>query len=174
MITLGYIFTLLHYISYCASRFMKQKTLMLLLELCANIFLALGLYYLNSLSGYYIVITLIFVLITANIKERLHKKWILGHIFFQTVYATILYTTYVGLSSVLIFTSASIALVNVWWMPPQKMRLISALTSTIFLIYQLSIQNWAGLIELIVITCNFLAFFKYKKQIPASPQKELS
>ena len=74
MIWFGYFFTVLNYVCYCLSRFMKHKRMMLLLDLLAKVFTALGLYFLDSLSGAYIFIAVFFMLIVANIKERLNKK----------------------------------------------------------------------------------------------------
>ena len=50
---LGYIFTVLNYISYCSSRFMKKKKDMLALNLLAKVFTVLSLFFLNSLTGAY-------------------------------------------------------------------------------------------------------------------------
>ena len=129
MIWLGYFFTILNYACYCLSRFMKHKKMMLLLDLLAKVFTALGLYFLDSLSGAYIFIAVFFMLIVANIKERLNKKWLFGYIFFQSLYLAILFYTYAGIPS----------------------------------IYQISIKNWAGLLEILVILSNLFSFLKYKK-----------
>ena len=86
MIILGYIFTILNYACYCLSRFMKQKVAILTLDLIAKIFTALGLYCLNSLSGAYIYILAFAMLIIANIKERLNKKWICGYTFSEFIF----------------------------------------------------------------------------------------
>lgn len=37
-------------------------------------------------------------------------------------------------------------------------------TSVSSLLYQISIQNWAGLLEIIVICSNVLSFSKYKNE----------
>ena len=38
------------------------------------------------------------------------------------------------------------------------------LNSFLFLGYQISIKNWAGLLEILVIISNFASFLKYKKK----------
>ena len=163
MIWLGYFFTAVNYECYCLSRFMRHKKMMLLLDLLAKVFTSIGLYCLNSLSGAYVFIAVFFMLIVANIKERLNKRWLLGYIFFQSVYLIILYFTYVGISSILAITTVSVTLFCIWWLPPQQMRVVGGLNSFTFLAYQISIKNWAGLLEILVIVSNFLAFMKYKK-----------
>ena len=170
MIILGYFFTALNYACYCISRFMKQKKMMLLIDLVSKVFTALGFYFLNSLSGVYTFIVVFFLLIVANIKERLGKRWLFGYLFFQSLYISILFFTFAGISSVLVFTAVSITLFCIWWLPPQKMRLIGGFNSFTFLAYQISIKNWAGLLEILVIISNFVAFIKYRKTA-ISPEK---
>lgn len=163
MIWLGYLFTFLNYVCYCLSRFMKHKRMMLLFDLIAKILTAIGLYFFNSLSGAYIFIAVFFMLIIANIKEYLNKKWLLGYLFFQGIYLAILYYTYAGASSVLVVTTVSVTLFCIWWLPPQKMRFVGGINGFTFLAYQISIKNWAGLLEIFVILSNFISYLKYKK-----------
>ncbi|MBE6467962.1 MAG: YgjV family protein [Alphaproteobacteria bacterium] len=165
MTLLGYLFTTLNYGCYCLSRFMKQKKTMLLLDLLSKVLTVLGLYCLDSLSGAYVFAGVFFLLIVANIKERLNKRWLLGYVFFQGLYLFILFYTYVGISSVLVVLQVSINLFCIWWLSPQKMRVIGGLNSFTCLAYQISIKNWAGLLEIFVIFSNFIAFLKYKKSM---------
>ncbi|MBP5160528.1 MAG: YgjV family protein [Alphaproteobacteria bacterium] len=160
---LGYIFTILNYACYCLSRFMKNKAAILALDLIAKIFTVIGLYCFNSLSGAYVFIAVFFMLIVANIKERLHKQWLWGWVFFQSIYLVILYTTYVGLSSLLVILTTSITLFCVWFLPPQQMRLIGGWNCLTYLAYQISIKNWAGLLEIFSFASNFWAYFKYRR-----------
>ena len=163
LISLGYTFTIINYICYCLSRFVKTKQMMLLLDLIAKIFTIAGLYCLGSMSGAYIFCFTFFLLIIANIKEKYHKTWFPVYLFFQSAYFFILLIAFEGISSVLVFITSSITLWCIWWLPPQKMRFIGGLNSILYLIYQISIKNWAGLIELAVIYSNFAAYLKYKK-----------
>ena len=164
MIILGYIFTILNYICYCSGRFMRQKAAILTLDLIAKLFTAAGLYCLSSLSGAYIYVIAFIMLILANIKERIHKEWLWGYILFQSIYFTILYTTYVGISSILVTLTASIKLFCVWFLPPQQMRFWGGINSFTFLAYQISIKNWAGLLEIFSLFSNFFSFIKYRKK----------
>lgn len=162
MVYLGYFFTFLNYISYCSSRFFPTKLLMLLGDLVAKIFTVLGLYCLGSLSGAYIFIITFFMLIVANIKEKYQKKWVIGYLLFQGLYVFILFYQFEGISSILVFVTSSITLVCIWFFNPQKMRFIGGINSVLYLCFQLSIKNWAGLLELLVIYSNFKAFIKYR------------
>ena len=163
MILLGYLFTVLNYIIYCVSRFTQSKKAMLLGDLLSKIFMALGLYFLNSLSGAYMTVVIFFMLIIVNIKEQLNKKWEYWYVFFQGLYFIILFFTYDGFPSILITTTVSTALFSVWWLQPQQMRLVSFFNGFTYLAYQISIKNWAGLLEILLILSNFLSFLKYRK-----------
>ena len=163
LIWLGYFFTTLNYACYCLSRFMKQKKMMLLLDLIAKILTSLGLYCLGSLSGSYVFIVSFFMLIVANIKERLNKRWLGFYILFQSLYLLVLYYTFVGLSSILIVTTVSVTMFCIWWLPPQQMRFVGGLNSFTCLAYQITIKNWAGLLEIFVIVSNVVSYIKYKR-----------
>jgi hypothetical protein len=103
------------------------------------------------------------LLIVANIKEKLNKKWLFGYLLFQLLYLIVLFYTYEGISSVLVVLSSSITLLCIWWLPPQQMRFIGGLNCFIFLAYQISIKNWAGLLEILVIISNLFSYLKYRK-----------
>ena len=174
MIILGYLFTVLNYAFYYLSRFMKQKVTILTLELVAKIFNILALYCLSSLSGVYTFIVTFFLLIVVNIKERLGKEWLWGYIFFQSLYFIILYTTYAGISSILVVLTVSINLFAIWFWPPQKMRLAGTAGCITYLAYQISIKNWAGLLEIFALFSNVISFIKYKKKKRTKIRKSLT
>lgn len=162
MVYLGYLFTLINYGFYCFSRFFKTKQWMLLGDLAAKVFTCLGLYCLGSLSGAYAFIITFFMLIVANLKEKYQKRWVILYILFQALYILVLFYQFEGISSILVFITSSITLVCVWFFNPQKMRFIGGINSILYLGYQLSIKNWVGLLEIMVIYSNFKAFMKYR------------
>ena len=164
MIILGYIFTVINYAFYCASRFAPKKEQILFMNLISKIFTILGLYCLNSLSGAFSFSVTFFLILAAYIKERKKEKWTFLFIVFQLLYVAILISKFEGISSALIFTTSSISLFCVWWLPPQQMRFVGGLNSLLFLLYQISIKNWAGLIEILVFLSNLLAYIKYMKK----------
>ena len=163
MILIGYLFTIINYICYCLSRFMRRKKMILFIDLLSKIFAALGLYCFGSLSGAYITVTMFFILIAANIKEHLNKRYLWGYVAFQGICLGILCCTYEGVSSILVVLTVSITLFSVWWLPPQQMRLIGGINGITYMAYLLSIKNWAGFLEVIAISSNFLSYLKYKK-----------
>lgn len=163
-IVIGQIFTAINYICYCGSRFAKQKYQMLLLDIVAKIFTIAGLYFMGSMSGAYSFCVNLVLLIVALYKERGNRRWLLGYVIFQTIYAAILLITFSGISSLLVFLSSSITLICIWWLPPQKMRVLGLLCSVIYTAYQVSIKNWAGLMELLVIASNLVSYIKYSNE----------
>lgn len=166
MIFLGYLFTVINYAFYCASRFMADKKNILFMDLIAKIFTILGLYCLSSLSGAISFSITFFLLIAANIKERKEKKWLGLFILFQVLYTLTMVLQYEGLSSILVFITSTVNLICVWWLSPQKMRFVGGLNSFLYLLYQISIKNWAGLIEILVILSNLISYLKYRKKNP--------
>ena len=163
-VVFGYFFTILCYILYCTSRFLRSKKNMLLMDLTAQLSTILALYCLGSMSGAFTFMVIFCSLIAANLKVRLDKRWTTGYIFFQILYLLILIFTYQGISSLLVFTTASISSFCNWWLAPQKIRFIGGCNSILFLIYQISIKNWAGLLEIIVMLSNFASYIKYRHQ----------
>lgn len=164
MIILGYIFTIINYIFYCFSRFMVKKEHILLMDLIAKIFTILGLYCLNSLSGATSFCITFFLLIVANIKERKNKRWLFYFIIFQLLYLLTVIFRYDGLLSLLVFTTSSVNLFCIWWLSPQNMRFVGGINSVFYLLYQISIKNWAGLTKIFVILSNLISYLKYMKK----------
>lgn len=161
MIILGYLFTVINYIFYCLSRFLAEKKHILFMDLIAKLFTVLGLYCLNSLSGAICFSITFFLLIAANIKERKNKKWLFLFIVFQFLYLLTFIFQYDGWPSFLVFVTSSVNLLCVWWLSPQNMRFVGGINSIFFLLYQISIKNWAGLIEILVILSNLFSYLKY-------------
>lgn len=160
---MGYLFTIFNYIFYCISRFCHKKHQMLTLDLLAKLSTVIALFFLNSLSGAYSMLVSFFILIVANIKIRRNGKWLPIYLLFQLLLIVIMVWKFAGISSILVFITSTISLISIWWLSPQKMRIAGMATSISSLCYQLSIRNWAGLLEIIVIGSNIISFIKYKK-----------
>lgn len=165
MTILGYVFTTLNYICFIISRFLEKKKWIVTLDVFAKIFTIAGLYCLNSLAGSYSMVVALVFLIVLNVKERKYpdRKWILVWAIFELALIAILILNFDGLASVLVFITSSITFFHTWFLPPQWMRLIGGYNCILFLCYQLIIKNWAGLLEILVMVSNFIAYYKYKK-----------
>lgn len=161
---LGYIFTVFNYAFYCISRFCRKKYQMLTLDLLAKLSTFVALFFLNSLSGAYSMLVSFVILIVANIKERKNGKWLPIYVAFQVSLVIIMIWKFASISSVLVFATSTISLLSIWWLNPQKMPIAGMATSISSLLYQISIKNWAGLLEIIVICSNILSFSKYRNE----------
>ena len=137
---------------------------MLTLDLLAKLSTFIALFFLNSLSGAYSMLVSFVILIAANIKERKNGRWLPMYAAFQLSLVIIMIWKFAGISSILVFVTSTISLLSIWWLNPQKMRVAGMATSVSSLLYQISIQNWAGLLEIIVICSNVLSFSKYKNE----------
>lgn len=168
MIYFGYIMTFFNYICYCSSRFMKEKTYMLLLDILAKISTIIALICLGSLTGSYNMIISLILLIIARKKEKgkILTTKISSNVVFILFVCSYLFSmtlTFKGISSILVTITSVITLISIWYLPPQKMRIVGACNSVIFLCYQMSIRNYVGILEILVILSNIVAFVKYKK-----------
>lgn len=160
----GYAFTVFNYVFYCFSRFGRKKHQMLALDLLAKLSTFAALYFLNSLSGAYSMLVSFMILAAANIKERRSGKWLPAYAVFQLSLIIIMVWKFAGISSLLVFATSSISLFSIWWLSPQKMRIAGMATSISSLLYQISINNWAGLLEIVVICSNIASFAKYMNE----------
>ena len=164
MIYLGYLFTVINYIFYCISRFMRKKETILAMDLLAKLFTVVGLYGLGSITGVGNMLLIFVMNIVCYMKEK--KKWKLTAIYwvFEMMLVFILWETYAGISSILVFSCSSITLLANWWLNPQHMRISAICGCVLYLAYQISIKNWAGLLELLALGSNFASWLKYRKQ----------
>ena len=161
---LGYLFTVFNYIFYCGSRFCKKKYQMLTLDILAKISTFLALFCLGSLSGAYSMMVSFLILLVSTVKERKEKVWAPMYVLFQLLLILILIFRFEGISSILVFLTSSVSLLSVWWLRPQGMRVAGLITSVTSLLYQLSIRNWAGLLEIFVICSNVLSYVRYRRR----------
>ena len=86
----------------------------------------------------------------------------MAFLFFQFLYILVMFLTYEGIPSVLIFITLSINLFALWWLRPQGIRMLGIISSIFLVTYQIMIQNWVGLLEIFVVISNITSFLKYK------------
>ena len=160
----GYIFTIISYVIYCVGRYSKKKSGMLCTDILSKIIASAGFLYLRSYTAVGNMLGGIAVLCMASLKEKKHKKWIVMYVLLELMYVVILLNTMQGISSVIIFITSTISLYNIWWNNPQKMRILGIVNSIIYTGFQISIKNWAGLLEIFVISSNISSYLKYRKE----------
>lgn len=155
-------------IIYCVSRFQKSKKAILTLDLIAKVLTILMFFFFSEKTGIFSEIIGLTVLITANIRER--KGVVLKELYYayMIVYFIVLLFTFDGVSSVLCTAVAMISVTSNWWFGPQQMRIADIVICCCMFILDMSMGNFAGFTELIIMTCNIASFIKYrKKSIPS-------
>lgn len=164
---LGYIFSIINYTFYGLGRFMKKKSAILVFCLLSLLAAAISCYFFNSLSGYYLLLTQIIVTSLAYIKEKkTFNKFLTYGIYIAAqlfITATIMYT-FKGMSSVFCYISVTIAIFSVWWLNEQKMRLTGIFICLFSFLYNMTIGNYLGVLELAIIATNIISYFIYKKK----------
>lgn len=162
-IYIGYILTIINYIVYCYSRFQSNKKDILFLDLFAKACTVVALYCFSSLTGVYNMCITFVICLICYLKQRNNWKLMSCYWIFQALFVMVLMKTYIGISSILVFSCSSISLCANWWLSPQHMRLSAVFGSVIYLAYQISIANWAGLLEVFALISNLFSFLKYRK-----------
>ena len=163
LIYIGYGLTIINYIVYCYSRFLSNKKDILFLDLFAKACTVVALYCFGSLTGAYNMCLTFVICILCYLKQRNNWKLMPCYWIFQTLFVVVLMKTYIGISSILVFFCSSITLCANWWLSPQHMRLSAVFGSVIYLAYQISIANWAGLLEIFALGSNLFSFLTYRK-----------
>ena len=173
MAILGYVLTALNYGCFITSRFLREKKWIVTLDVMAKILLICALLCFNSLTGSYNMLISLIMLIILNIKERKapDKKWITPWALLEIALLLVFIFTYDGLPSILVWFTSTVTIWHTWFMPPQIMRIIGGWNGILFFIYQMLIKNWVGVLELLVITSNFVAYYKYKKIFKEEKEK---
>ena len=159
-------------IIYCISRFQKSKKAILTLDLIAKILTILMFFFFSEKTGIFSEMVGLTVLIAANVRERreMTLKWL--YFAYMTVYFIILLFTFDGVSSVLCTAVAMLSVTSNWWFDPQKMRIADIVICCCMFVLDMSIGNYAGFTELIIMTCNIISFRKYK--IKEFPRRRIS
>ena len=76
----------------------------------------------------------------------------------------ILATTFKGLSSILIYVAANLSIYSYWWMNEQQLRVTGVFIGVLFFLYCMSIRNYMGFMELLVILSNIVSYAVYKRK----------
>lgn len=165
MVVIAYIFTVINYICYCISRYCKSKSQMVSLDLLAKLSSIIALILLGSLTGGFNMLVSIILLVVIKIREKKELPTKLNtilFILFCALYIVILVFTYSGVSSILSFITSMLILIGLWYLKPQGMRKIGIAASVSCLFYMISIGNWAGLLEILVLFSNITSYLYYR------------
>lgn len=159
----GYIFTAVNYVFYCVSRFQRDKKDILFLNLFAKFFTIIGLYCLDSLTGAGVMCLSFVACILTYLKEKYDWQLTVFYWILLMLSVLIFVNTFAGISSVLVFVTLVMNLTANWWFSPQQMRFTASVGSVLYLAYQISIANWAGLLEIFSFISNTVSYLKYRR-----------
>lgn len=161
---MGTLSTLSVCLIYCVSRFQKSKKAILTLDLIAKILTIMMFFFFSAKTGIFSEMIGLSVLIIANIRVREGKKCKQLYYIYMLIYTGVLILTFDGLSSLLCTAVAMISVTSNWWFDPQKMRIADIIICALMFVLDMSIGNYAGFTELIIMTCNIVSFKKYSNK----------
>ena len=167
MIVVGYLFSTLNYILYCIGRFTKKKSAIMLYCLFALVMAGISNYCFGSLTGSLTLFVQIPIVFLSYCKEKkpMQKRTMI-FVYSLAVLATtiILATTFKGLSSILIYVAANLSIYSYWWMSEQQLRVTGVFIGVLFFLYCMSIRNYMGFMELLVILSNIVSYAVYQRK----------
>lgn len=173
---LGYIFSIINYLFYATGRFMKNKPAILFFCVLSLTTAAISCFFFNSMSGFYSLMILVFFNIIAYFKAKKEFNKVLTYaiyIFTQILITLMSIYTFKGISSIFCYISTTIAVVSVWWFNEQKMRIAGIFVCLFSFLYNLTIHNYIGILELAIIASNIISYCVYnKKKLAVCNQEE--
>lgn len=161
---LGYGLTILAIVVYAAGLQLKEKWQIIVSQILARIFTVSSLLCFDSATGVWTSVIGFGVLTISYLREKYKKGFIPFYFIFESIYIYILINTFNGISSILVFVSSSLSLMALFWLREQPLRIVGLIKSCIYIVYNLSIKNWAGITELIIIYSYISSYVKYKKK----------
>ena len=159
MIYAGYALTALNYVLYCISRFQKNKRSILILDIFAKICTVLSFFLLSVKSGMISMLISLAAIIVFTIRD---KNKIAYGVFFASYIACAVYT-FTGLPEIILAISSILMLTANCFFEGQGIRFTGIIVSVLYLGFQISVKNYAGLLEIFVLIANIVSFIKYKR-----------
>lgn len=163
---IGQILTVISYLVYYISRFLKEKSNIILLGNISKIFTILSFIFLKSYDG---IVSTIYSLVRDVCGRLLIKRDLiykqLSFIVLTIVLVIISSFNFNGLSTLCVDTTMLLNTFGVLFLKPQGMRVMTMIGSLFYSAFQFSIGNIAGFIcELGTLTVNFVSYMKYRKK----------
>lgn len=161
---LGYGITILSMVVYAAGLQLREEWQIIISQILAKILTVLCLLCFDSATGVWTSIVGFGVLTISYLREKYKRGFIPFYFIFETIYIYILVNTFDGISSILMFVGSSLSLLSLFWLREQPLRIVGLIKSCIYVVYQLSIKNWAGITELIIVYSYISSYIKYRKK----------
>ena len=121
-------------------------------------------FFLKAYDGIIDCIVTLLRLITIYLKDKYNKKCNFLFIIFLGLYC-LTFTKFLGIQTIILFLSTMCVFIPKWWFKDmQKIRIGSLLASTLIIIYDIMICNYAVItIHVINIILKLIAFIKWCK-----------
>ena len=165
---LGYTFSIINYAFYGIGRFMKKKSAILAFCLLSLLAAAISCYFFNSLSGYYLLLTQIVIVLLAYIKEKKPFPKVVQYAIYVAAQLFITLATiftFQGISSIFCYISVTIGILSNWWFNEQKIRNCGVAICFFSFLYNMSIKNYIGVLELAIMIMNIVSYCIYKNKL---------
>lgn len=165
MIIVGQIFTTISYLIYYISRFRKKKKDILIMDNISKFFTVLSFVFLKSYDGvsatvYTYIRNKVHNMVVGNKKRVIYAFWLL--LFALIIMLGIKFN---GIGTVCVFITMIANLIGVMFLNSQGMRVCTMCGSIFYVIFQITIQNYAGAIgESLTFVVNGVSFSLYFKK----------
>lgn len=186
---LGTVSTVLICLIYCIGRFQKSRKAILALDLTAKVLSVLMFFFFSQTTGVFTELIGLTVLVTAYVKEinndeyrqlfgayrmiytdvpediqkRGSREYRALFYLYLAVYTAVMIFTFSGFPSLLVTGAAVLSLSSNWWFSAQKMRLADIAICAMMFVLDMSIGNYAGFTELIIMICNVVSYRKFRQ-----------
>ncbi len=165
MTILGYIFTLLGYISYWVGRFFKKKSIMMLTNSLSSFFYILSFLCFGSYNGVSNSVLVVLRGLCVNLKDKLNKKMYWLYSLFVIGFITNAIIFWQGFASIFATICMLINITANWFFDSQKLRLSTCIASIFYMLFLFCIGNYVGIsLETTIILSNLISFFKFRKK----------
>lgn len=164
---IGQVLTLISYIIFYWSRFLKSKNALLISEIIIKIICIVAFIFLGSASG---IINSIFGIVRNTtgifVKNKNIKIKHISLVLLLLLLTIIQFTQYEGINTIFVYVCAVINALGIIVLKEQGQRITGAIGGTFYFLFQIAITNWVGAIcELGTIISQLTSWFKYRKGI---------
>ena len=162
---IGYTLTILGYVSYWISRFLRKKSNMMIWNSISSGFFMFSHFMFHSFNG--VVSSLLVVCrgFAVNYKEKKQSRCIMLFVLFIIAFTSSAILFWQGWASVCLTICMYLNLIINWFGNAQRVRFLTCIASIFYMVFLFCIGNYVGIfLEGTVIATNLGGYIKYKKE----------
>lgn len=164
LVVIGYIFTVLGYVSYWVGRFSKKKSILMYTNSLSSFFYILSFLAFKSYNGVSNSILVVLRGFCVVLKDKLNKKMYWLYLLFVIGFLANAIIFWQGAASIFVTICMLINVTANWFFESQKLRLATCVASIFYILFLFCIRNYVGiLLETTIILSNFLSYLKFRK-----------